>query len=84
MVLVNDYVVDFVVYMNLLGVFCVWDVLMLISDVLEKIVVLDMDICDVMKLIGEIGLIVGVMEDGKLIGEVIKEWVFSKLFDLCS
>lgn len=77
----NDYVADFVAHMNPLGVLCARDVLTPTSDAPEKTVAPDTDIRDVMKLIGETGSTVGVMEDGKLIGEVTKERVLSKLLD---
>ena len=77
----NDYVADFVAHMNPLGVLCARDVLTPASDAPEKTVAPETDIRDVMKLIGETGSTVGVMEDGKLIGEVTKERVLSKLLD---
>ena len=67
--------------MNPLGVLCARDVLTPTSDAPEKTVAPETDIRDVMKLIGETGSTVGVMEDGKLIGEVTKERVLSKLLD---
>lgn len=77
----NDYVADFVAHMNPLGVLCARDVLTPTSDAPEQTVAPETDIRDVMKLIGETGSTVGVMEDGKLIGEVTKERVLSKLLD---
>lgn len=77
----NEYVADFVAHMNPLGVLCARDVLTPASGTPEQSVSPETDIRDVMKLVSETGQPVGVVEDGKLIGEVTKDRVLSKLLD---
>ena len=77
----NEYVADFVAHMNPLGVLCARDVLTPAKDTPEQSVSPETDIRDVMKLVSETGQPVGVVEDGKLIGEVTKDRVLSKLLD---
>ena len=77
----NEYVADFVAHMNPLGVLCARDVLTPAKGTPEQSVSPETDIRDVMKLVSETGQPVGVVEDGKLIGEVTKDRVLSKLLD---
>lgn len=77
----NEYVADFVAHMNPLGVLCARDVLTPANGSPEQSVSPETDIRDVMKLVSETGQPVGVVEDGKLIGEVTKDRVLSKLLD---
>lgn len=77
----NSYVADFVAHMNPLGVLCARDVLEPAAETPEVLVGPDADIRDVMEKVGESGAPVGVMENGKLIGQVTKDRVLKKLLD---
>jgi len=77
----NDYVADFVAHMNPLGVLCARDVLEPATGTPKTTVSPEADIRDVMKKVGETGEPVGVVENGKLIGQVTKDRVLGKLLD---
>ena len=77
----NDYVADFVANMNPLGVLCARDVMEPATEKPEQTVGPDEMIQSVMELVTETGNPVGVVEDGKLLGQITKETVLSKLLD---
>ncbi|MDQ2088302.1 choline ABC transporter ATP-binding protein [Marimonas arenosa] len=77
----NDYVADFVAHMNPLGVLCARDVMEPVAGEPKVTVGPDTDIRAVMDKVGHSGAPVGVVEDGRLIGQVTKDRVLAKLLD---
>ncbi|MCL4107676.1 UNVERIFIED_CONTAM: hypothetical protein GTU68_022137 [Idotea baltica] len=77
----NAYVADFVAHMNPLGVLCARDVLEPATGTPKVTVGPDTDIREVMEKVSETGAPVGVIDDGKIIGQVTKDRVLSKLLD---
>ncbi|SEW23663.1 glycine betaine/proline transport system ATP-binding protein [Cognatiyoonia koreensis] len=77
----NGYVADFVAHMNPLGVLCARDVAEPLNSSPDVIVAPDTDIRDVMEQIGDGDSIVGVSENGKLIGQITKDRILAKLLD---
>ncbi len=77
----NDYVADFVAHMNPLSVLCARDVLEPATGTPVVTVEPDADIRDVMQKVGDSGAPVGIVENGKLIGQVTKDRVLAKLLD---
>ncbi len=77
----NDYVADFVAHMNPLGVLCARDVMEPASTKPAETVGPDDLIQDVMERVRASGNPVGVVQDGKLLGQVIKDTVLAKLLD---
>ncbi len=77
----NEYVADFVAHMNPLGVLCARDVAEPLTGAPTVTVAPDTDIREVMAKVGDSGHPVGVVEDGRLVGQVTKEGVLAKLLD---
>lgn len=77
----NGYVADFVAHMNPLGVLCARDVVEPATETPAISVAPDTDIRDVMQQIEAEGAVVGVVEDGKLIGQITKDRILAKLLD---
>jgi glycine betaine/proline transport system ATP-binding protein len=77
----NDYVADFVANMNPLGVLCARDVMEPATKTPDQTVGPDEMIQSVMEIVAETGHPVGVVEDGKLLGQITKDTVLSKLLD---
>ena len=77
----NDYVADFVAHMNPLGVLCARDVMEPVQGKPAQTVGPDEAIQDVMYRVHETGSPVGVVEDGKLLGQITKDTVLAKLLD---
>jgi glycine betaine/proline transport system ATP-binding protein len=78
---INDYVADFVAHMNPLGVLCARDVVEPAVGSPSITVDPETDIREVMQKIGQSNEPVGVVADGKLIGQVTKDRVLAKLLD---
>ncbi|WP_039019918.1 choline ABC transporter ATP-binding protein [Halocynthiibacter namhaensis] len=77
----NDYVADFVAHMNPLGVLCARDVMVPVTGDPDHFVAPDMDIRDVMELIGDSTESVAVKDGDEVIGQITKDRVLSKLLD---
>ncbi|MBT0956676.1 choline ABC transporter ATP-binding protein [Alphaproteobacteria bacterium KMM 3653] len=77
----NGYVADFVAHMNPLGVLCARDVMEPVSGEHAVTVAPDADIRDVMAQIGEDGVMVGVVQEGQVIGQITKARILAKLLD---
>jgi len=77
----SDYVADFVSEMNPLGVLCAQDVMEPTEAAPEHTVPPDAMIRDVMDIVRSHGRPVGVVEDGRLIGQITKDTVLTKLLD---
>ena len=77
----NEYVADFVAHMNPLGVLCARDVMEPVEGTPQVTVGPETDIREVMEKVGHTGAPVGVIEDGKVVGQVTKERVLAKLLD---
>jgi glycine betaine/proline transport system ATP-binding protein len=77
----NDYVADFVAQMNPLGVLCARDVMEPATSMPEETVPPDTDIRAVMARVGATGAPVGVLEDGRIIGQVTKDTVLARLLN---
>lgn len=77
----NEYVADFVAHMNPLGVLCARDVMEPATKTPPETVGPDEEINAVMKRVQETGTPVGVVEDGKLLGQVTRDTVLTKLLD---
>ncbi|MGJ8585099.1 MAG: choline ABC transporter ATP-binding protein [Marinosulfonomonas sp.] len=77
----NEYVADFVAHMNPLGVLCARDVMEPATDMPSETVGPDEEINAVMQRVQETGTPVGVVEDGKLLGQVTRDTVLAKLLD---
>ena len=77
----NDYVADFVAHMNPLGVLCARDVTEPATGAPHVTVAPDADIREVMEKVGDSGQPVGVVENGRIIGQVTKDRVLAKLLD---
>ncbi len=77
----NDYVADFVAHMNPLGVLCARDVMEAARTKPAETVGPDDLIQDVMERVRASGTPVGVVQDGKLLGQVTKDTVLAKLLD---
>lgn len=77
----NEYVADFVANMNPLGVLCARDVLEPATGTPKITVAPDTDIREVMEKVGDTGQPVGIIEDGRIIGQVTKDRVLAKLLD---
>ena len=75
----NDYVADFVAHMNPLGVLRARDVMAPASGTPAETLPADTDIRSVITHMGETDRAVGVTEDGRLIGEITKGSVLSRL-----
>jgi glycine betaine/proline transport system ATP-binding protein len=77
----NEYVADFVAHMNPLGVLTARDVMEPAEGVPEITVAPEADIRTVMEKLGHGGAPVGVVQGGRLIGQVSKDRVLAKLLD---
>jgi len=77
----NEYVADFVAHMNPLGVLCARDVMEPVAGAPKMTVGPDTDIREVMEMVGQTGAPVGVKENGRIVGQVTKDRVLSKLLD---
>ena len=77
----NEYVADFVAHMNPLGVLCARDVVDPTDAPPEQTVDGDTDIREVMAQITQSGNPIGVVENGKFLGQVTKSRVMAKLLD---
>lgn len=77
----NDYVADFVAHMNPLGVLCARDVMEPAEGKPKHTVGPDETIQSVMEKVHATGSPVGVVEGGKVIGQVTKDTVLAKLLD---
>lgn len=77
----NDYVADFVAHMNPLGVLCARDVMEAAEGSPEVTVAPDAVIQDVMQTVIQTGTPVGVVENGRLLGQISKDGVLAKLLD---
>ncbi len=77
----NDYVADFVAQMNPLGVLCARDVMEPVTTMPEETVPPDTDIRAVMARVGATGVPVGVLQDGRVIGQVTKDTVLARLLN---
>lgn len=81
---VNEYVADFVAHMNPLGVLSARDLVEPVSatDTPSATVSTDTDIREIMAEFGRAeNPVVGVTEDGKLIGKITKDRILAKLLD---
>jgi len=78
---INGYVGDFVAHMNPLGVLCARDVMEPLSSTPETTVTAGANIRDVMGKFGADGQMVGVIEDGTMIGQISKDLILAKLCD---
>ncbi len=77
----NEYVADFVAHMNPLGVLCARDVMEPTTDSPAESVGPDEMIQNVMERVRANGRPIGVVEDGKLLGQVTKDTVLTRLLD---
>ncbi len=77
----NEYVADFVAHMNPLGVLCARDVMEPAKATPKQTVGPDELIQKVMERVHATGNPVGVIEDGKLLGQITKDTVLAKLLD---
>lgn len=77
----NDYVADFVAHMNPLGVLCARDVMEDTHGTPEHTVGPEEEIQVVMERVRQTGAPVGVVEDGKVLGQVTRDTVLAKLLD---
>ncbi len=77
----NEYVADFVAHMNPLGVLCARDVMVPVTGTPDRTVAPDMDIREVMELIGDSQDAVAVKDGDAIIGQITKDRVLSKLLD---
>lgn len=77
----NEYVADFVAHMNPLGVLCARDVMEPATAIPERNVPPDADVRAVMERLTEAGGPVGVAENGRLLGQITRDGVLSKLLD---
>jgi glycine betaine/proline transport system ATP-binding protein len=77
----NDYVAEFVAHMNPLGVLCARDVMEPADTAGDITVGPDEMIHDVMEQVHATGRPVSVVDDGKLLGQVTRDTVLSKLLD---
>lgn len=78
---VNDYVADFVAHMNPLGVLCARDVMEPAAAQPAVTVGPDTMIHEVMEEVTATGNPVGVVENGKLLGQITKDTVLTKILD---
>lgn len=79
---VNEYVADFVAHMNPLGVLCARDLVEPASSSPEITVPADTDVREIMAQFGRSEEpVVGVVEDGQLIGQVSTDRILAKLLD---
>lgn len=77
---INDYVADFVAHMNPLGVLCARDLIEPADTTPEIIVDADVDVRAVMEEFGRAETpVVGVVEDGKIIGQISTDRILAKL-----
>jgi len=77
----SAYVADFVAEMNPLRVLCARDAMEAAEGTPEHVVSPDADIRNVMELVRSHGLPVGVVEDGRIVGQVTRDTVLAKLLD---
>lgn len=77
----NEYVADFVAHMNPLGVLCARDVMEPADKKPAETVGPDEIIHSVIERVHATGNPVGVVEDGKLLGQITKDTVLAKLLD---
>jgi glycine betaine/proline transport system ATP-binding protein len=77
----NGYVADFVAHMNPLGVLCARDVMEPAAGVPVDAVAPDTAIRDVIARVGATGTPVGVVEGGRVIGQVTKGTVLARLLN---
>jgi len=77
----SEYVADFVAEMNPLGVLQAQDVMEPASDAPPHTVAPNAKIRDVMEMVRQNGRAVGVVENGKLVGQITKDTVLAKLLD---
>ncbi len=77
----SDYVADFVAEMNPLGVLRAQDVMEPAEGTPEHTVAPDDAIRDVMEIVRRDGRPVGVVADGRLLGQISKDTVLAKLLD---
>ncbi|MDF0600570.1 choline ABC transporter ATP-binding protein [Psychromarinibacter sp. C21-152] len=77
----NDYVADFVAHMNPLGVLCARDVMEPAAGAPAETVGPETEIHAVMARVKATGNPVGVVEDGRVIGQITKDTVLARLLD---
>jgi glycine betaine/proline transport system ATP-binding protein len=77
----NAHVAEFVAHLNPLGVLCARDVMEPATSMPEETVPPDTDIRAVMARVGATGAPVGVLEDGRIIGQVTKDTVLARLLN---
>jgi glycine betaine/proline transport system ATP-binding protein len=77
----SDYVADFVAEMNPLRVLCARDVMEPAEGAPEHAVAPEADIRSVMDIVRLHGRPVGVVEDGRIVGQITKDTVLARLLD---
>jgi glycine betaine/proline transport system ATP-binding protein len=77
----SDYVADFVAHMNPLGVLCARDVMEPVEGTPRVSVPPGEDIRSVMEQVTATGAPVGVVEDGRLLGQITRDTVLNKILD---
>ncbi|MEK6205101.1 MAG: choline ABC transporter ATP-binding protein [Amylibacter sp.] len=77
----NEYVSDFVAHMNPLGVLCARDVAEPANGSPSVTVGPETDIREVMEIIGDTNMPVGVVDNDVLVGQITKERILAKLLD---
>jgi len=78
---VNEYVADFVAHMNPLGVLCAGDVMEPATGTPKVTVAPETDIREVMREVHASAGPVGVVQDGRLLGQITGDTVLEKLLD---
>jgi glycine betaine/proline transport system ATP-binding protein len=78
----NDYVADFVAHMNPLSVLCARDLVEPTDDRPEIVVPADTDVREIMERFGRSDVpVVGVEENGQIIGQISTDRILAKLLD---
>ncbi len=78
----DDYVADFVAHMNPLGVLRASDVMEQVSGIApERLIGADVPVEDVMRILLDEGIAIGVQRGGALVGQVTKATVMHRLLD---
>ncbi len=77
----NEYVADFVAHMNPLGVLCARDVMEPAEAAPAMTVAPDCQIHEVMEHVTATGNPVGVVENGRLLGQITRDTVLNKILD---
>ena len=78
----NDYVADFVAHMSPLSVLCARDLVEPTDDRPEIVVPADTDVREIMERFGRSDVpVVGVEENGQIIGQISTDRILAKLLD---